>query len=67
MKRYDVIGEPTFDFVESKDGNVILYDDYVDFISARIKESEKQNKSSYSKYNHTEYLAIINALKNLLK
>ncbi len=38
MKRYDVIGEPTFDFEELKDGNVILYSDYVDFISARIKE-----------------------------
>ncbi|HSE99945.1 MAG TPA: hypothetical protein VLA48_03530 [Nitrososphaeraceae archaeon] len=39
MKRYDVWGEK-YDLEESENGDLIFYDDFVNFISARIKELE---------------------------
>lgn len=41
MKRYDVLGD-RFDFFEAKNGDVIFYDDFVGFISARIKDQSKE-------------------------
>jgi hypothetical protein len=69
MKRYDVIGEPTFDFIDSKDGGVIFYNDYVDFISARIKELQIKLINTNPKRKETvlRRQEVIDELKNLLK
>lgn len=70
MKKYDVIGEPTFTFKEYKDGNVIFYDDYVNFISARIKKLEELKFDTLTKHGQHDFnttSAVINELKNLLR
>ena len=67
MKRYFVWGEPTFHFVEDKDGSVIYYDDFVDFILARIKELEAEIENEDSKYSITSCRFAIKELKNLIK
>lgn len=69
MKRYDVIGEPTFDFIHSVSGDVIFYDDYVNFISARIKELQLKLINTNPKRRETvlRRQAVIDELKNLLK
>ena len=70
MKRYDVIGEPTFDFVHSISGDVIFYSDYIDFISARIKKLEDLKFNTLTKHGQHDFnvtSAVINELKNLLR
>ncbi len=52
MKRYEIIGDPRFDLMEFRNGNLIRYDEFCDFIETRIKEIEEEidfiNKSVFS-------------------
>lgn len=67
MKRYDIIGEPTFDLEEFEDGYLIKYDEFVDFISARIKELETEIDNEESTYSVASCRFRIDELKNLIK
>ena len=67
MKRYFVNGEPTFDFIEDKDGDIIFYDDFVSSILARIKELEAEIENEDSEYSITSCRFAIKELKNLIK
>ena len=44
MKRYEIIGEPTFDLMEIEGSSLILYEDFESLISAKIKETEDKIK-----------------------
>lgn len=65
MKRYDVIGEPTFDFIESISGDVIFYDEFNNLILARIKELEASKRETVFDTIIIESKLV--ELKNLLK
>lgn len=63
MKRYDVEGY-NFDIEESKDGYYILYNDFVDLISAKIEEIEKEFSICSNKI---ELHRAITELRKLIK
>lgn len=67
MKRYTVIGEPVFDFIEDKEGDVVFYEDFSVFISWRIKELETEIDNEDSIYSEASCRFRIDELKNLLK
>jgi hypothetical protein len=64
MKRYEIIGEPTFDFMEVENGSVILYDDFVSSILAEI-DKLKDYANSTGNYELAEF--AIKQLENLIK
>lgn len=63
MKRYEIIGEPTFELMEFEDGNLILYDDFSNLISAEI-DRLKDYANATDNYDRAEF--TINILKKLL-
>lgn len=60
MKRYITIGE-SFDFEEYKNGEVVFYDDFINFISAQIEKLEMELSDSKDKVGLTK--AIIELRK----
>lgn len=64
MKRYNILGEPVFDLVEAKDGYLILFEEFENFILARIKELEEVEVYGEVPYDE---LIRIDELKNLIK
>lgn len=70
MKRYEIIGDPTFELMEFEDGGLMLYQDFYNFIFRRIEELEKQKFDTTTKhgvYDFNMNSAVINELKNLIK
>lgn len=66
MKRYNIIGESTFDFIKAIDGDVIFHDDFINFILARIKELEAEIENEDSSYSVAFCRVRIDELKRLL-
>ncbi len=67
MKRYEIIYRDEYGCVEDSNGEFILYDEFVDFISARIKELETEIDNEESTYSAASCRFRINELKNLIK
>ena len=66
MKRYNFIADPII-FVEDANGQTIAYDEFIDFISARIKELEDEMDNEDSIYSEASCRFRIDELKRLLK
>lgn len=68
MKRYAIYGgDRGYDVEEDKDGFYIFYYEFVDFISARIKELEDEMDNEDSIYSEASCRFRIDELKRLLK
>ena len=70
MKRYTIIGEPVFDFIEDKEGDVVFYEDVSSFLFAEIdKELEGLKNSPKMALSTREVFLkqMRKELKNLLK
>jgi hypothetical protein len=65
MKRYDVWGEK-WSLEEYEKGDLIFYDDFVNLISARIKELEAEIDNQDSEYSITSCRFSIKELKRLI-
>ena len=67
MKRYFIHSWGDIEVKENKDGDFIYYDDFVDVISARIKELETEIENEDSEYSVVNCRFAIKELKNLIK
>lgn len=71
MKRYSIYGgDRGYDVEEDKNGFYMYYDEFTDFISARIRELEEQKFDTTTKdgiYEFNINSTIISELKRLLK
>lgn len=66
MKRYIILGE-RFNLEEYKNGEVILYDDFINLIKARIEELEQEIDNEYSIYSEGSCRFRIEELKRLIE
>lgn len=64
MKRYSTYSQSEIDFEEYKNGDIIFYDDFIDLISAKIEELEKEFSICSNKI---ELHRAITELRKLIK
>ncbi len=67
MKRYEITYRGEYGYCEDDNGEFILYDEFVNFISARIKELEAEIQNEVGIYSEASCRFRIDELKILLK